>query len=82
MVLTNRFGSSQGDCWLLSAMSALAEYEGTITKIFASTPNLQFLPSHEHNTYLVNLYDVGKNRPVQIAVDERLCCRADSSSGV
>lgn len=54
---------SVGDCWLLSAISSLAEYEGAISRLFARTKNntdddLPF--SDQCNTYTVTLYDVSE----------------------
>ncbi|CAK0892100.1 unnamed protein product, partial [Prorocentrum cordatum] len=35
---------SVGDCWLLSAMSALAEFSGAVKKVFNKTPGIESLP--------------------------------------
>jgi len=69
-----------GDCWLLSAISALAEYEGAISHLFSKTAgDVQLLPSHEHNNYTITLWDLPTGEQVDITVDERLCSRADGS---
>lgn len=68
---------SVGDCWLLSAISALAEFDGAIKQLFKKTPNIENLPNDEYNTYTVTLYDVTTWQPVDITVDERLCTKAD-----
>merc|ERR1712151_1453005 len=47
-----------GDCWLLSAISALAEYDGAISKLFRKTPDLHSKPGQDSNTYIVTLYDL------------------------
>merc|ERR1711959_161607 len=33
-----------GDCWLLSAISALAEFDGAIVKLFSKTPEIMHMP--------------------------------------
>mmetsp|Transcript_87324 Transcript_87324/g.170858 ORF Transcript_87324/g.170858 Transcript_87324/m.170858 type:complete len:501 (-) Transcript_87324:11-1513(-) len=64
-----------GDCWLLSAISALAEYDGAIATLFRKTPDLQSRPHDGSNTYIVTLWDVATWKEVDIEVDERLCTR-------
>jgi hypothetical protein len=72
---------SVGDCWLLSAISALAEFDGAVHKLFANTPNVGSMPADGPNTYVVTLYDLATFEPVDITVDERLCTRqADGQS--
>merc|ERR1719343_538766 len=38
---------SVGDCWLLSAMSALAEFPGAIRKLFEKTPGIESMPCED-----------------------------------
>jgi hypothetical protein len=68
---------SVGDCWLLSAISALAEFDGAIMKLFEKTPGIKGMPMDASNTYVVTLYDLKTWEPVDIKVDERLCTRGE-----
>jgi len=61
-----------GDCWLLSAISAMAEYDAAIDQLFKKTPNVKQLPGGVSNTYTITLYDVPTGKPVDIVIDERL----------
>ena len=65
-----------GDCWLVSAISALAEFPGAIEKVFAKTKNIRSLPSDAPSKYTITLYRVhhetGKCETVDYVVDERL----------
>jgi len=61
-----------GDCWLLSAISALAEFEGSIHTLFSDNGDLDSLPRPEFNRYKIRLYDLQKWKPVDVVVDERL----------
>lgn len=67
-----------GDCWMLSAISAVAEFDGAISKIFAKN-RLGSLPKGEFNSYTVTLYDLPTWEPVDVVVDERLCTKQDGS---
>eukprot|EP00656_Telonema_subtile_P049254 TRINITY_DN6077_c0_g4_i6.p1 TRINITY_DN6077_c0_g4~~TRINITY_DN6077_c0_g4_i6.p1 ORF type:complete len:525 (-),score=118.49 TRINITY_DN6077_c0_g4_i6:156-1730(-) len=67
-----------GDCWLLSAISSLAEYEGAIAQLFRRTGDIHALPSHDPNQYTVTLWDLPTGKPVDVVVDESLCSRADA----
>lgn len=62
-----------GDCWLLSAISGLAEFDGAIAKLYAKC-DYKNLPADEFNHYTITLYDMTTFEPVDIVVDERLCC--------
>lgn len=66
-----------GDCWLLSAISALSEYDGAIRHLFRKTRNLERLPENGPNSYVVTLYDLPTWKPVDIVIDERLCSKPD-----
>lgn len=68
-----------GDCWLLSAISCLAEFDGAIHEIFERTEDLENKPSPQSNMYTVSLYDLPTGRKVNVEVDERLCNRSDGS---
>lgn len=66
-----------GDRWFLSAVSALAEFDGAVAQLFRNTPNVWDLPSDRPNLYTVTLYNVQKWEPVDVVVDERLCILHD-----
>ena len=66
-------GSNIGDCWLLCAISSLAEYRGAIKHLFRKTPNIDNMPMDASNMYTVTLYDLNSWEPVDVVVDERLC---------
>jgi len=68
-----------GDCWLLSAISSLAEFDGAITRLFRKTKNLQKLPQQTPNKYVVTLWDLPTWTEVDIEIDESLSARADGS---
>ena len=65
-----------GDCWLLSAISALAEFDGAIKKLFVKTEGLDEMPRDTPNVYTITLYDLTTWEPVDVTVDERLCAKA------
>mmetsp|Transcript_71791 Transcript_71791/g.126757 ORF Transcript_71791/g.126757 Transcript_71791/m.126757 type:complete len:569 (+) Transcript_71791:54-1760(+) len=68
-----------GDCWLLSALSALAEFDGAIAKLFKNTPSVESLPGNDFNHYTVTLNDITTWTPVDVVVDERLCAKDNNS---
>ena len=61
-----------GNCWLLSAISALAEFDGAIFELFKNTPDMHEMPRAGPNRYHVTLYDLKTWQPVDVVVDERL----------
>ena len=61
-----------GDCWLLSAISALAEFDGAVKRLFRKTPNLDQMPTAGKNMYTVTLWDLETWQEVDIVMDERL----------
>eukprot|EP00933_Yihiella_yeosuensis_P061610 TRINITY_DN64438_c0_g1_i1.p1 TRINITY_DN64438_c0_g1~~TRINITY_DN64438_c0_g1_i1.p1 ORF type:complete len:502 (-),score=106.64 TRINITY_DN64438_c0_g1_i1:131-1636(-) len=67
-----------GDCWLLSGISALAEFDGAVLKLFEKTEDLSSRPKAEGNTYVITLYDLKTWEPVDITIDERLCTSANT----
>jgi len=71
-----------GDCWLLCAMSAVAEYKGIIKSLFKNTPSFADRPLETWNEYTITLYDLSTPewQPVDVVVDERLCSNPDNSS--
>eukprot|EP01068_Selenidium_serpulae_P015193 Selendium_serpulae@DN6185_c0_g1_i2.p1 len=66
---------SVGDCWLLSAIAGLAEFRGTVRKLFAKTGGIDKMPRDGPNQYVVTLYDLKTWRPVDVVVDERLAAK-------
>ena len=73
------FQGSVGDCWLLSGISAVAEFDGAIKRLFRKTPHLEKMPwdgksgkSATGNTYTVTLWDLPTWKEVDIVIDERL----------
>lgn len=68
---------SVGDCWLLSAISALAEFDGAVKQLFRKTPNLDRMPLDGPNKYIVSLYDLSSWREVDVVIDERLCVQSN-----
>ena len=67
---------SVGDCWLLSAISALAEFDGAVSTLFRKTPNLQSMPHEQPNKYTITLWDLATWKEVDVMVDERLASKA------
>ena len=67
---------SVGDCWLLSAISALAEFDGAIHKLFEKTEGIDEMPRDGPNVYTVTLYDLSTWEPVDVTVDERLAAQS------
>jgi hypothetical protein len=66
-----------GNCWMLSGISSLAEFDGAITKLFRKTKNLEEMPRDGPNKYTVTLWDLKTWKEVDIEIDERLACAAD-----
>lgn len=62
-----------GNCWLLSAISALAEFDGAIKKLFRKTKDLDYMPMNKPNKYTITLYDLETWEEVDIEIDEGLC---------
>ena len=73
------FGLQVGDCWLLSGISALAEFDGAIKKLFRKTKHLDMRPLDGPNMYTVTLWDLSTWKEVDIQVDERLCAAPEGS---
>ena len=70
---------SVGNCWMLSGISSLAEFDGAVKKLFRKTPHLDKRPLDGPNMYTVTLWDLKTWKEVDIQVDERLCVMADGS---
>jgi len=67
------------DCWLLGAISALAEFDGAVERLFRKTADLASKPAPTPNTYTITLWDLPSMKEVDVVVDERLARRADGS---
>lgn len=70
-----------GNCWLLSGIASLAEYDGAIRRLFRKTKNLHKMPFDDGrpNIYTITLWDLPTWKEVDVVVDERLCAKADGS---
>ena len=68
-----------GDCWLLSGIASLAEFDGAIERLFRKTPTIEALPADGPNTYTVTLWDLPSWSEVDVVVDERLARKADGT---
>ena len=69
---------SVGDCWLLSAISAVAEFDGGIKHLYRKTPDLDQMPRTDRpNMYTITLWDLKTWQEVDIVIDERLCASPD-----
>eukprot|EP00928_Gymnodinium_smaydae_P024928 TRINITY_DN20018_c0_g3_i1.p1 TRINITY_DN20018_c0_g3~~TRINITY_DN20018_c0_g3_i1.p1 ORF type:complete len:1129 (-),score=112.23 TRINITY_DN20018_c0_g3_i1:184-3570(-) len=69
-----------GDCWLLSAISALAEFDDAVLTLFKGRRDLHLPPSDSFNKYTIRLYDLKTWDPVDVVVDERLIWDDDQGS--
>ena len=63
-----------GDCWLLSAISSLAEFDGAIKWLFRKTEGLDDMPLDDGsvNFYTITLWDLETWTEVDIVIDESL----------
>jgi len=63
-----------GDCWLLSAISAIAEFDGAIKRLFRKTVDIDLMPYEDGrvNHYIISLYDLETWKEVDIVIDESL----------
>ena len=77
---------SQGyvqNCWLLSAIACLADYDWTISRLFRKTTNLSnadTIPGEKPTMYTVTLFDVKTWSEVDYEIDERLPIRKDKAN--
>mmetsp|Transcript_7251 Transcript_7251/g.17726 ORF Transcript_7251/g.17726 Transcript_7251/m.17726 type:complete len:745 (+) Transcript_7251:177-2411(+) len=81
------FQGSVGDCWLLSGISSVAEFDGAIKNLFRKTPSLHKMPMDKGtvatgNMYTVTLWDLATFREVDIVIDERLPAHYNGSGMV
>ena len=49
---------SVGDCWLLSGISSLAEFDGAVKRLFRKTTDLESRPLDGPNVYTISLWDL------------------------
>jgi hypothetical protein len=70
-----------GNCWLLSGIASLAEFDGAVRRLFRKTKYLDQMPFDDGrpNIYTIPLWDLPTWKEVDIVVDERLCAMADGS---
>jgi hypothetical protein len=70
-----------GNCWLLSGIASLAEFDGAIRRLFRKTAQLDQMPfvDGRPNQYTITLWDLTTWTEVDVVVDERLPIRADGS---
>jgi hypothetical protein len=70
-----------GNCWLLSAVASLAEFDGAVRRLFRKTKDLDRMPYADGrpNLYTVTLWDLKTWKEVDVVVDERLPARVDGS---
>mmetsp|Transcript_61099 Transcript_61099/g.154255 ORF Transcript_61099/g.154255 Transcript_61099/m.154255 type:complete len:511 (-) Transcript_61099:167-1699(-) len=71
-------GPDLGDCWLLSAISALSEYEGMIQKLFRKTKGIELMPGEKPSKCTVSLWDLESGTEVDVVIDESLCTDPDT----
>jgi len=87
------FQGSVGDCWLLSGISSVAEFDGAIKRLFRKTKNLNRLPwdgkgegsknaSPTGNMYTITLWDLPTWKEVDIVIDERLPAHYNGSGNL
>ncbi|CAB9529331.1 Calpain-type cysteine protease DEK1 (Partial), partial [Seminavis robusta] len=76
-----RQGAIVGDCWLLSAIACLADFDWAVQRLFRKTPTqpISQKPVDEPNLYTVTLWDLKTWKEVDIVIDERLPVRADGT---
>eukprot|EP00980_Cylindrotheca_fusiformis_P021194 scaffold8150_cov118-Cylindrotheca_fusiformis.AAC.3 len=67
------FQGRVGNCWLLSGISALAQYDAAIKRLFRKTKNLDKLPMDEPHFMTITLWDLKTWKEVDVVIDERLC---------
>jgi hypothetical protein len=72
------YQGSVGDCWLLSAIACLADFDFAVKRLFRKNKNFRELPLDEPNQYTVTLWDLKTWKEVDVVVDERLPVRSDS----
>ena len=76
-----RQGACIGDCWLLSAIACLADFDWAVKRLFRKTlkPGVEERPKDQPNQYTVTLWDLKTWKEVDVVVDERLPVRSDGT---
>ena len=76
-----RQGACVGDCWLLSAIACVADFDWAIERLFRKNKSgsIKELPKDAPNQYTVSLWDLKTWKEVDIVIDERLPIRADGT---
>ena len=72
-------GAVVGDCWLLSAIACLADYDWAVRRLFRKSKNFPDCPVDQPYQYVVTLWDLKTWKEVDVVVDERLPVRSDGS---
>lgn len=76
---TDVYQGTVGDCWLLGAISSLAEFDGAVKRLFRKTKLLDKRPLPGPNMYTITLTDLETWKPVSYQIDERLPVKGDGS---
>jgi len=76
---TDVYQGTVADCWLLGAISSVAEFDGAIKHLFRKTKLLHKRPLPGPNMYTITLYDLDTWKPVSYQIDERLPVKSDGS---
>jgi len=76
---TDVYQGTVGDCWLLGAISSLAEFDGAIKHLFRKTKLLDKRPLPGPNMYTITLTDVETWKQVSYEIDERLPVKGDGT---
>ena len=67
---------SLGDCWLLAAFASAAEFPGVVRRAFLTTE------ANWRGRYAVTLWDGHKRQWTKIVVDDRIPCKAGTTTPV
>ena len=65
-----------GDCWLLAAFAAAAEFPGTIRRAFLTTE------ANWRGRYVVTLFDGATGHWIKVVVDDRIPCKAGTNDPI
>lgn len=76
---TDVYQGTVGDCWLLGAISSIAEFDGAVHHLFRKTKLLDKRPLPGPNMYTITLTCMETWKPVSYEIDERLPVKGDGS---